>query len=503
MWSRTQAGTLLCGALTALAHAPAHAQGVIVRGATTAQLLELRPSVSDSVPFASTSPYTTTLRRLPDGAVVTCATGDPWCRFHRTGAMASTVPLFQDLDVTAWGLGRGLSAHASVRVRGALGSQPALWPRADDRVDALSAYLQLERGRATLRAGRQFAGTGLGVYNYDGASLGVQPWRALRLEAYGGWSLMQGTSEAFTTSELAALEELPPDRNAYLVGAQVQARPTASSSLHAAWQREVRDNRSALYSERLAVDGTWRRAGHHLEGSWQADVATGTLNELLLRWRAPAVRGVRATAEARRFRPFFELWTIWGAFSPVGFDEGRVQAQWQRADGAVSFDVHGARRRWQDTDAGLGFAALRRDGWRAGTSARWTPRARWQVNGSYSADVGAGASRTEGDAGVQYTRGAFFGGVTASAFESIYEFRIGTGRVLGLGVDGGWQIAPDVRATASAAVYRQLVRDGAASTDWTQRRALLRIDWTVGGDPALRGARDGRASRSRRAMGAR
>lgn len=502
MRSRTLAGMLLCGALTASAHAPAYAQGVIVRGATTAQLLELRPYVSDSVLFETTSPYTSTLRRLPDGDVVTCTTGETWCRFHRTGRMASTVPLFQDLDVTAWGLGRGVSVHASVRVRGALGSQPALWPRAEDRVDALSAYLQLDRGRATVRAGRQFAGTGLGVYNYDGASVAVQPWRALRVEAFGGWSLVQGASESFTTSELAALDELPPDRNAYLVGAQVQARPTSATSLHAAWQREVRDNRSALYSERLALDGTWRRAGHQLEGSWQSDLATGTLNELLLRWRAPVVRGVRATAEVRRFRPFFELWTIWGAFSPVGFDEARVQAQWQRADGAWSFDVHGARRRWQDTDAGLGFAELRRDGWRAGGTARWTPRTRWQVSGSYSADVGAGASRTEGDAGVQYTRGAFWGGITATAFESIYEFRIGTGRVLGVGVDGGWQIAPDVRASASAAVYRQLVRGGASGTDWTQRRAFLRIDWTVGGDPARRGT-DVRAARTRTAMGAR
>ncbi|MCA0375644.1 MAG: hypothetical protein LCH84_08245 [Gemmatimonadetes bacterium] len=472
----------------------ADAQGVLVRGTTTAQFLELRPFERDSVPFAQTTPVTDALRQLPNGALAACSSGEAYCRFHRAGATSSTVPLLQDLDVTAWGLGRGVSVHASVRVRGAVGSQPDLWPRVGDRVDALSAYLQLDRDRATVRAGRQFAGTGLGVYNFDGASVALRPWRTLRVEAFGGWSLLQGVNEGFTSSELAALDELPPDRNAYLVGAQLQARPTAQTSVHAAWQREVRDNRSALYSERVALDATWRARGHQLEGAWQEDIATGTTNELRLRWRLPAVRGVTVSSEVHRFRPFFELWTIWGAFSPVGFDEGRVQAHWQRADGALSFDAHGARRRWQATDAGFGFASLRTDGWRLGGAARWRAASRWELDGSYSADVGAGAARTEGDVGAHYTRGAFVGGASATAFESIYEFRVGTGRVLGLSVDGGWQFAPDLRLSATAALYRQLARNGAPSTDWTQRRATVRLDWTVGGDPGLRAAR--RAARS-------
>jgi hypothetical protein len=468
-------------------HAPLAAQGILVRGTTTANFLELRAMVPDSVPFAETTPGLYALRLLPNGLAVSCTDGDRYCKYYRAGAVTSAVPLLQDLDVTAWGLGRGISAHASVRIREAAGANELLWPRATDRFDALTAYLQFDRPRYTVRAGRQYTGTGLGVYNFDGASLTWRPVRQVTVEGYAGWSLVQGVNESLTTTELATYDELPPDRNAYLFGAQLRARPTTSTTVHAVYQRELRDNRSALYSERLAMDGLWRVKGGSIEGAWQQDLAMDATNELRLRVRAPSIAHTTFSLEARRYRPFFELWTIWGAFSPVGFDEGRAQLGWLSPNGALSVDVHGARRRWQDTDAGLGFAELRRDGWRLGGAAAWRLAPAWHVNGSYSADVGAGASRTEGDAAVHYTRGDVFVGATATAFQSIYEFRVGTGRVIGFGGDLGWQMAPDLRIVASGTSYRQIAKNALPSTDWTQRRATVRFEWTVGGDPGMRG----------------
>jgi hypothetical protein len=463
------------------------AQGVLVRGTTTASFLELRALVPDSVPFSQSTPGLFTLRLLPNGQTVSCGEGDRYCKFYRSGATSSAVPLLQDLDITAWGLGRGLSAHASLRLRDALGSNPSLWPRANDRFDAMSAYLQLDRTRYTARLGRQYTGTGLGVYNFDGAMLSLRPSRRLTLEGFAGKSLVQGVNESLTTSELAALDELPPDRGAYLLGAQLRARPTTTTAVHAAYQRELRDNRSALYSERVAMDANWRVRGGSVEGAWQQDLAMGVTNELRLRLRSPTIRRTSLSVEARRYRPFFELWTIWGAFSPVGFDEGRVQGSWMSRDAAVTFDVHGARRRWQDTDAGFAFAELRREGWRAGASSSWRVAPAWHLNGSYSADIGAGASRTEGNAAVHYTRGPVFLGANATAFQSIYEFRVGTGSMIGFGGDAGWQISPDLRAVGSGTVYQQVAKNGLAATDWTQRRATLRIEWTAGGDPGMKG----------------
>ncbi len=479
----------IAAALSALAAfaSPLYAQGVLVRGTTTANFIELRAMVPDSVPFAQTTPGLFSLRQLANGLTVACGEGDAFCRYYRSGNITSAVPLTQDLDVSAWGLGRGVSAHASVRIREAAGANAQLWPRATDRFDALTAYLQFDRPHYTIRAGRQYTGTGLGVYNFDGALLTWRPERRLTLEGYAGWSLVQGVNESLTTTELATIDELPPDRNAYLLGAQFRARPTASTAFHTVYQRELRDNRSALYSERLAMDGSWRVGGGSVEGAWQQDLAMGVTNELRLRLRAPTVARTTLSVEGRRYRPFFELWTIWGAFSPVGFDEGRAQLSWMSRSGALTADVHGARRRWQDTDAGLGFAELRREGWRVGGGAGWRLSPAWNLNGSYSADVGAGASRTEGDVGVHYTRGDFYIGANATAFQSIYEFRVGTGRVVGFGGDAGWQLASDLRLAASGTIYRQMARNALPSTDWTQRRAMMRLEWTVGSDPGMRG----------------
>ena len=459
------------------------AQGVRIRGVTTMRFIELRPFVDDSVAYGATQPGSLEYRELPDGTIVRCAQGDTYCRFKRSGAAANSLPIVQDLQISAWGLGQGISAHADLRVRGVQGSQPNLYPRASDKFDALTAYVELDRSSFTTRLGRQYASSGLGVYNYDGASVVVRPTRRITLEGFGGWSLLQGVNESFTSSELAAVDELPPDRNAYIVGLNVRVRPTDRSAISAFYQREVRDNRSALYSERVAVNGTWRVGRFGVEGVYQEDLSTGMVNEARARLRLPAYRNTVISVEARRFRPFFELWTIWGAFAPVGFDEARVQASWRNTGQSLSFDVHGAKRRWDETVAGLDFAPLRADGWRVGGDATWRVTGTVHANAGYSADVGFGAARSEGDVGVHWEHGRMFIGATASTFQSIYELRVGTARVIGLGLDAGWQINPDVRLVADAALYQQTSRNNAPTADWTQHRMTARFEWMLGSDP--------------------
>jgi hypothetical protein len=463
----------------------AHAQGILVRGATTVRFVELRPYVDDSVPLSATTPGAVDYRQLPDGRVVRCVEGDAYCRFKRGGDVANTMPVLQDIQISAWGLGRGISMHSDMRLRGAFGEQPYLWPRANDNFDLLTAYLQWDRSRFTVRAGRQYAISGLGVYNFDGASVVVRPSKKLSVEAFGGWSLAQGLNESLTTSEIAAVDELPPDRNAYLVGAQVRVNPSDNTTLQALYQREVRDNRSALYSERVALDGSWRFAGAALEGAYTQDLAANVVNELRVRLRSPTVRQATLSVEARRFRPFFPLWTIWGAFAPVGFDEARMQASWNNRAQTLTLDVHGAKRKWEDTDAGLDFQPLRSEGWRIGGGFAWRAATTVFTSASYSADVGFGAARSEADAAVHWEHGRLLMGVMASVFQSIYEFRIGTGRVFGFGGDIGWNISPDLRLVSDAMLYQQQAKNGAPSGDWNQRRASMRLEWTIGSDPGM------------------
>jgi hypothetical protein len=77
-------------------------------------------------------------------------------------------------------------------------------------------------------------------------------------------------------------------------------------------------------------------------------------------------------------------------------------------------------------------------------------------------------------------------GSRASVFQSIYEFRVGTGRVYGFGVDGGVRIGREARVVGDVTLYRHQMTRDAPTPDWSQRRASLRLEWTLGADPGER-----------------
>jgi hypothetical protein len=468
-----------------------HSQGIRLRGVTTTRMLELQRFEDDSVAGATTLPYAGAYRQTANGLVVRCDESEAWCHYKRSGETASAIPIWQDLQATAWGLGEGISVHADMRFRGAAGSLPALWPRSQDRFDLLSGYVELDRTRFTVRAGRQFITNGLGVYNFDGGVLNLRPSRVVSAELWGGRSLLRGINEGYTSSEIASVEELPPDREAAILGASMRWRPARGSALRVMYQREARWNggwrSSGLYSDRIAADGTTRLLGGALDGSYEFDLAAKQTNEARLRWRGVLPRGFEAAIEGRRFRPFFELWTIWGAFAPVGFDELRLDGGWATHDHTISLDLFGGWRKWQDANVGLAYAPLRQTGWRAGGDLTARPLARWVASAHYDADVGAGASREEVDLGLRYEASdAAYIGIAATQLESLYEFRIGTGRMLGGGLDAGVRLTPAIRLMADAMLYRHTQGSGSPYSNWNQRRASVRLEWTVGGDPGLR-----------------
>jgi hypothetical protein len=119
----------------------------------------------------------------------------------------------QDVGLTTWGWGvQGLSFTALLRGRADLGGTLA-WPRSDDRFDAILAYAELNRGDFRARVGRQRTASSLGFNGYDGASLVFGGIRNLDLEAYGGRSLMRGTSLP-RSSALRASRSSPWTRSA-------------------------------------------------------------------------------------------------------------------------------------------------------------------------------------------------------------------------------------------------------------------------------------------------
>ena len=467
----------------------AAAQGVRLTGTTSVQLLDIQRLVDDSVAAAEVTPLPgTTLAEAADGTIVRCVTGLPWCRFRRPGEVATMVPLLQDLQVAAWGFGTGISVQAHVRARQAFGPVRDLYPRARDRFDALTAFVELDRGRVRARLGRQWVpAAGFGLANYDGASVLWQPERRLAVEGYGGWSLAPGLHEPRSSGEIAEVELLAPDDRGHVIGAALRVRPLPALAVSARWQRDIRPDRSELYAERVATDATWRLGHGGLDASWVHDLGTGTTSEARVRARLPAWRGATLAVEARRFRPFFELWTIWGAFSPVGFTETRGIVTWRGSGdrlGRLTLDALAGRRTYDDADAGVATAQLRDDGWRAGADASARLTDDWSVHAGYRREIGFGASRTDQQAGVRWDPGGrVSAGAHVAAVQTLLETRVAFGEVRGAGVDAAWRVRPDVRVLADWTLYRNRSSGTGAENDWSQRRGLVRLEWMVGRDP--------------------
>lgn len=480
-------GLLPCiGLLLGLAAAPLEAQTVRATGASTLRYVGLRPLLLDSVPVGLTE-GDGVLRRTTDGRLVRCVPGALSCHHYRSGTPTGMVPVIQDVGVSAWGLGRGISAYAQVRARADLGQGSAAWPRADDPVDVLEAYAEFERPAYRLRGGRQWRTSGLGYYNFDGLSALYRLDPRLSVEGFAGWTLVRGLNEPVTTEALAAVETYVPQRRGVLMGAELRARPSPATSLTASYQREIRSDRGALYGERMALDGVVRRGAAALELELDADVAGRDLSEARLRLRLPPFKDVRAHLQARRYRPYFELWTIWSVFRPVGFSEVGGGAAWSAAHHPVALAVRGARRTYDATGADLTFVDLRDTGWFVDVTAEVEPWSAWRLSGAYAADLGFGAAKGQGSARVERRFGSgSHGGLVLHAFQRSTELRVTEGTVVGMSADAALRLSGRAGVSGALSFYHHADAGGAAPTvDWSQWRALVRLNWVVGPEPGM------------------
>ncbi len=477
----TAAAVAWMAAVACLTVSRAQAQGIRISGVTALQYVELRPLVTDSAPIA-TLPGTGEWRTSPGGVPALCSDVTGFCRFERSGSRLGAMPLLQDLTVVGWGGMEGLSFRADVRGRTRAGSAGFAWPRADDHFDVLDAYAELERGPWHGRLGRQWITGGLGTYNFDGADA---TWRraAWAVEGWAGRALLGGLNDTYTSSELAAVENLPPGDGGLIFGVRGRYRPDARNAATLLYQRILVADRSGLYSERVAFDASMRRLGAQADLTLTYDLAFGDWNEARVRIGTGAYRSTGASLEVRRSRPYFDLWTIWGAFAPVGFDEARATAFWKLPRMPVTFSARGAYRLYAPTDAGF---ELRTNGWRAGGDATWTPSATMVVTGSYDVDIGSGAANSDGRLAARWLPQSDWSlGMDLSVTQNIYEFRVGTGRIYGVALTGSMPVRPDVRLAADAGLFQHVLSNGAAGPDWTQRRVSARLEWTVGRDPGL------------------
>lgn len=470
--------------------AGASAQGFRLRLDTRAQAVAYRGVLQDSIPVSDTVTGPTGGPATSDGFAVTCAPGSVYCRFFRPGPEQQARPVTSNADLHVWGLGvAGVSIHAIARLGGSLGGAD-IWPGADPAAQLLESYAQYAVEHVTLQLGRQTVATRLGITGFDGGRVALRAGRlGLDLTGYGGWGLWRGSVLPVTSPALNPLGEFRPPERTLIAGAGT-GLTTSHLDIRLAYQREVDPSVDYFVSERAAVDAAVRPyRGVTLSGGADYDIAQGWWGsaEATLAYAAPN-RRVNATAGVRRYRPHFDLWTIWGAFAPVPYTavDGSLAVTPIRH---LQLRTSGEHYSFADAEAATPLVNAESDGWRFSWGGTYTLPPSWTVEGGYHAEFGPGASSRGFEGSLSYSPAEFLTlAVHGGTLDRPLEFRFDESSVRMYGLYAQYQPSSRVRVELDASRYAEdRKRPDAAAFSWDQLRASARVVFVFASGGELRG----------------
>jgi hypothetical protein len=224
---------------------------------------------------------------------------------------------------------------------------------------------------------------------------------ALELTGYGGWGLGQASALAVTSPALNPLDEWRPRDRQLVAGAEAQWFHRAVD-VRAEYRREIDPQDDYFVSERTALSLGARAGVVRATGGLDYNIAEGHLGSADIALTYLHSR-FSLTGGARRYRPYFSLWTLWSAFSPVPYHAVNLSGQ-VRATDRVSLHWRGERYRYENADVSTALVPRLEDrGWRVNAGASAELNARWNVSGNVGLEHGPGASGRFADGAVTYT----------------------------------------------------------------------------------------------------
>jgi hypothetical protein len=211
------------------------------------------------------------------------------------------------------------------------------------------------------------------------------------VQGYGGWGLARGVALPVTSSALNPLDDLQPRERQVLWGAGLGWSQQGVDA-RLIYQRQISSESDNIVGEFAAFDATIRpSASFAIVGGVDYDVATGNWGTADLAATITAPRGgLAVTVGGKRYRPYFPLWTIWGAFSPVGYSAGYGSVSYAPISG-LELWTRGEAYGYEDTEAESSNVSVESDGWRwtLGGAYKWT--AGWTFKADYFIDKGPGS----------------------------------------------------------------------------------------------------------------
>jgi hypothetical protein len=456
------------------------AQEYLLRLDGRAQRVNYRGVEKDSIPAAQVVTTPGGGLETPDGFAVSCG-GQTYCYFFRPGPVQRSAPLVTGMDLTAWGFGvRGLSLRLNARVGVDLGTVD-VWPGTDPAVQLMEGYLEYASDRVTWRLGRQVERGRLGFNGHDGVRLAYR-FSSVGLTAigYAGIGLARGTALPVTSDALNPLDDFQPRLRQLLAGAAVEWQSrTADARLD--YAREVDQDTRNFVSERFALSAAFRPlSGWSLTGGADYDLAWGWWGSADLTLRHSA-RSYGGAVGGRRYRPYFDLWTLWGAFSPLSYSAVNTSL-WLRPTPGLTLRGSGERYWYPDAEAETPLVQAETKGWRWSAGGGYAISPTVSLDASYQAAFGPGAS-SRGLDGSLTVRPITRLTVTAEAGHQVrpLEYRVEDPALTWYG------FALDFRATERLRIGLRAVRydenrrrPDAAAIDWSQARLSATLSWLLG-----------------------
>jgi hypothetical protein len=457
------------------------AQGYLLRLDARVQSVAYRGVRLDSIALSAVDTAANGALYSPDGFAVSCAPGGAYCSFYRPGSSIQNAPAIVNADLTMWGLGLpGLSLHANARAGGDLvgGS----WPGTEPAVQLLEAYARYQRNWLTAQLGRQVRRGRLGFTGFDGAAVGARAASlGLSAEGYLGLGLARASVLPATSNLLNPFDEFQPTQRQLVAGVDGDWR-FGYGDVHAEYQREVDRDTHNFVSERVGVTASLHPVRYfRVDGGSEYDLASGSWGSSEIDVTVTPHRRFGATGGIRLYRPFFNLWTIWGAFSPVGFHAYRGSA-WVQPVGRLELHASGEHYQYEETFTSTALVTVADHGWRWAVGAGLGLGAKWHTALNYHAESGPGASSRGWDGSVSWTPGTTLT-LTADGgyMERPLEFRYEQSNLGWAGLNGDLKVNERLHFNVSGTWYGEdRQRPDASGFDWSQTRILAGVSWLLG-----------------------
>jgi len=437
------------------------------------QAVSFRGLVSDSIDASLVAVGATGGLETPDGYAVRCGAGT-YCYFRRAGPVLSGVPVTTTASVVTWGFGvEGLTFRATGRLSSDLAGDH-VWPGFTPAGQLVEGFFEYQRSATMIaRLGRQQLSSRLEPIGFDGGWLRYH-WEPASIEVtgYGGWGLGQAAVLTTLSPALNPLDEWRP-RDRQIVAGVEAAWIYRAIDVRSEYRREMDPETDYFVSERAALSVGARHAAFRLTSGLDYNIAEGRFGNADATLTYLNARGT-VSATVRRYRPYFSLWTLWGAFSPVPYDAMSISAQ-ARATTWLSVNGRAERYRYDNAEASTALVPqLETGGWRLRAGASAAPNARWLFDGNVGSEHGPGASSRSADITVSYIpsdRSSF--DVYAGTLARPLELRYYDATSRWLGARSQWQFSEQWRLWGDVAFVSD-DRDRPDASAWTLDQFRLR-----------------------------